>query len=231
MIYSKDTIVFAAFSTRPNGRKILDLTGSLFTRLTVLGYAGRINKRNYWWCECSCGNVLRVQRCHLNNGNSKSCGCLKVELTTKRFTTHGEGGKKISPEYRAYCSAKRRCENPNVKDYPNYGGRGIEFRFSSFDDFLAEVGRRPAEQDTLDRIDVNRHYETGNLRWIPKAMQVRNTRVNRWITIDNVTKCMAEWSETSPVSADTIWWRLNSGFCDTCAVMQPLYGKCPHRQS
>jgi hypothetical protein len=78
--------------------------------------------------------------------------------------------------YRSYVSAKGRCHNPNVCNFKWYGGRGIKFRFSSFDEFYAELGDRPTGM-TLDRIDVNGHYEPGNVRWLPLAEQQRNRRV------------------------------------------------------
>lgn len=43
--------------------------------------------------------------------------------------------------------------------------RGIEFRFESFDEFFAEVGRRPTPKHSLDRIKNNGHYEKGNVHW------------------------------------------------------------------
>lgn len=92
------------------------------------------------------------------------------------MTTHGMSG---TPEYRAYISAKKRCNNPNSEGYPNYGARGIEFRFSSFEEFFEEVGERPDNGHSLDRIDTNGHYEPGNIRWELLSTQNNNCRRRR----------------------------------------------------
>lgn len=228
MTYNKNSITFQPIPTGHRGRVIQDLTDCVFARLTVLGYAGR-NKRHYWWCECECGKIIKVQRGHLNVNGYQSCGCLTRERVIERCTTHGESAGVGTPEYRAYCSAKRRCNNPNVKEYKHYGGRGIEFRFDSFEQFLAEVGRRPTPTHSLDRIDVNGHYENGNLRWTTVITQQRNTRANRLVTALGETKCIAEWAETTQASEDAISTRLKVGWCDECAVTQPSGGTCSHR--
>lgn len=77
--------------------------------------------------------------------------------------------------YRSYVAAKDRCRNANAHNFRWYGARGIEFRFSDFDVFYAELGDRPPGM-TLDRIDTNGHYESGNVRWLSLGDQQRNRR-------------------------------------------------------
>lgn len=92
---------------------------------------------------------------------------------------HGHNRKgKRSPEYRAYYHAKDRCTNPNDKGYLYYGGRGIQFLFNTFAEFLADVGLRPTKKHSLDRKNNNGHYEPGNLRWATKSEQMKNRRSN-----------------------------------------------------
>ena len=79
------------------------------------------------------------------------------------------------PEYRAYTDAKQRCNNPNCRIYKYYGGRGIEFKFKSFDEFISILGRRP-EGHSLDRIDVNGDYTPDNVRWADWSTQMNNRR-------------------------------------------------------
>lgn len=81
------------------------------------------------------------------------------------------------------AGAKQRCTNPNSRAYADYGGRGVEFRFPSVRAFaewvLMNVGFRPSASHSLDRIDNNRHYEPGNLRWATRSEQARNKRAYR----------------------------------------------------
>lgn len=83
--------------------------------------------------------------------------------------------QKTHPEYRAYHNAEQRCNNPNSQRYNSYGGRGIEFRFSSFQEFYKEVGPRPPGT-TLERHNTNGHYEAGNCSWEPDSVQRANRR-------------------------------------------------------
>ncbi|PWT76402.1 MAG: hypothetical protein C5B59_06665 [Bacteroidetes bacterium] len=76
--------------------------------------------------------------------------------------------------YVIYKLAKRRCQKVDDKDFSRYGGRGIEFRFESFSDFVSATGYRPSKKHTLDRINNNGHYEKGNLKWSTRREQMGN---------------------------------------------------------
>lgn len=78
--------------------------------------------------------------------------------------------------YWIYHDAKRRCINPNHHSYSEYGGRGIQFKFNSFEEWLNHIGPRPIGYE-MDRIDNNSHYEIGNLRWTDYSTQQKNKRI------------------------------------------------------
>jgi hypothetical protein len=84
-------------------------------------------------------------------------------------------GQPRTAERRAYLSAKRRCTSEKYVSYHRYGGRGIEFRFESYQQFLDAVGPRPSRTHSLDRINNDGHYEPGNVRWTTMSEQVRNS--------------------------------------------------------
>jgi hypothetical protein len=85
--------------------------------------------------------------------------------------THGQCRKgKCTPEYTSYASAKQRCTDQNCEKYPIYGGRGIKFLFINFEQFFAELGLKPKGM-SLDRIDTNGNYESGNVRWATASEQ------------------------------------------------------------
>jgi hypothetical protein len=84
--------------------------------------------------------------------------------------------------YKVWQMAKRRCESPSCPSYPDYGGRGITmatvFR-ESFPAFKKELGPKPSAQHTVDRIDNDRGYEPGNIRWATYKEQAHNKRPPR----------------------------------------------------
>jgi hypothetical protein len=85
-------------------------------------------------------------------------------------------------EYDAWQAMKQRCSNPRLRTWKDYGGRGIrvcdEWR-ASFFAFFDHIGPRPSSKHSVDRIDVNGHYEPGNVRWATPLEQARNRRVCR----------------------------------------------------
>lgn len=222
MTYIKDTLIFAPL---PSNKHFIDLTGRKYDRLTVLGFAARTNRQSLWYCECECGGVVRASSGNLKYKEAHSCGC------KRGGATHGETrGGGYSVEYRAYQGAKSRCQNPRFRQYANYGGRGIEFRFSSFEEFLAEVGRKPTPKHSLDRIDVNGHYESGNIRWATSQEQYRNMTKNHWIEYDGEILTLSEWSKKLGMAVSTLDGRINlRGWCVPCSFTLPLRSrKCIH---
>lgn len=149
-----------------------DLTGQTFDTWNVTGPWERKGKRIYWHCECFiCGAGKVIEAYQLKNDLAGACRACVERPGVNR--THG---KSKSPEYRAYQAAKTRCTNPRQSYFEYWSGRGIEFRFSSFEEFLECVGPKPGKTYTLDRKDNDGHYEPGNVRWVTLDVQSKNKR-------------------------------------------------------
>jgi len=122
---------------------------------------------------------------------------------------------------------KQRCLDQKSKTYPDYGGRGIrvcERWIESFEDFLADVGIRPSDRHSIDRIDNDGHYEPGNVRWATRAEQQRNRRTNRWITVNGETRVLEDRATLRGIAPTVISGRLKDGWTPEGAVMTPKGG-------
>lgn len=70
--------------------RVRDLTGERFGRLVVVGPAvlSQVlvsqHRRTHWRCRCDCGTERIVQTGNLTHGNTRSCGCLRKEVTSQR---------------------------------------------------------------------------------------------------------------------------------------------------
>ncbi len=98
------------------------------------------------------------------------------------------------PEYVLWRSAKSRCVNPRDARFSDYGGRGITMHWRSFPEFFAAVGPRPTKDHSLDRIDNDRGYEPGNVRWATRHQQQVNRRDTPRYTYRGETLSVAEWA-------------------------------------
>lgn len=153
--------------------------GKRFHRLVVLDIIDRYwdgkQYRPIMLCVCDCGSKINIRLNDLITNHTKSCKCLQVEKVISKNLTHGMSHTKV---YKAYSGAFDRCNNPNAEHYSNYGGRGIEFRFDSFEEWYEELGDPTTNKHTVDRKNVNGHYEVGNIRWATWSIQNKNKRIH-----------------------------------------------------
>lgn len=165
-------------------------------------------------CQCSCGSfgVYDVNR--LRRSDIKSCGCTRAESVRRTFTTHGDSG---SVEHLAWMSCRSRCYNVNYCKYKHYGARGIRVcdrwndPIHGYANFLADMGRRPPECTSLDRIDVNGNYEPGNCKWATQTEQMNNTRGTIRVTYSGETKGVVEWARQFGVQSYMLRYRIKQG--------------------
>lgn len=154
-----------------------DLIGQRFGRLTILSSAPSINKKTHWNCVCECGQLVTTRADSLIEGNTQSCGCLRIN---NHAVKHGHNSKKRgrTRTYNAWSGLKQRCLDPSHRDAHNYSARGITVdpRWLQFENFLADVGECP-EGMSIDRYpDNDGNYEPGNTRWATPKQQANNTR-------------------------------------------------------
>lgn len=138
---------------------------------------------------------------------------------------HGEsqgGGRTV--EYHIWEAMTQRCRNPRASGYAGYGARGIAVceRWLTYENFLADVGRRPSPRHSLDRRDNDGDYSPENVRWATPKEQARNRRTTRMLTCGGVTRCLAEWAEFSGINMKALHLRLKRGWPIERAIAEPL---------
>lgn len=209
--------------------KLNNLTGKKYGRLLVISRAENKNGRVYWYCKCDCGRTAIVSAIKLTSGETKSCGCLRKENTSKMFSKHHLTKKNL---HNAWLNMKNRCDNPKFIEYKYYGGKGITYcdEWKTFDNFMNwafnngysdkkdENGRNLL---SLDRIDTNGNYEPSNCKWSTRIEQARNKTNNVNYYYRGKTYCLTALAEISSVTIDTLRRRIKKGWCIELAVETP----------
>jgi hypothetical protein len=158
--------------------------GEKVGRLTVEDIFINEEGKKYFKCKCDCGNIKFINYDGIRKGRTKSCGCLKKEVDAQKAksmgsanTRHGMSRTRI---YKIWDKMKSRCINPNDKDYPKYGGRGITFdpRWNDFVYFYRDMKEGYSDNLTIERIDVDGNYCKSNCTWIPHNEQSKNRRTS-----------------------------------------------------
>ncbi len=178
----------------------IDLTGQKFGRLTAIS-AASWGRPTTWLCVCDCGTEITVRQGNIRNGHTQSCGCLLLENKSNLSHGHTSGGKN-SRTFGCYSNAKSRCFNPKIDRFADYGGRGISMcdRWrDSFSAFLQDMGECPDGQ-TLERDNVNGHYEPNNCRWASNEEQSRNKRNNILVDIDGKTMVLKDFAKAKGIN-------------------------------
>lgn len=195
-------------------RPLTDLVGTKVGRLSVikpLRYEGK-SGRLIVFCRCECGTEKEILAQSLRSGLTLSCGCLNKEILSSMHTrrTHGKCGTAI---YRTWRNMRTRCENPDIKEYKHYGGRGISVcdRWKKFENFYSDMGECPSKNHSIDRKNVDGDYTPENCRWATSEDQQNNKRNNVILTLGEETRTLAQWAKKLGMLQSTLWARLESG--------------------
>lgn len=142
------------------------------SRLTLISDIEKIGRRYIGLYRCECGTEKRIDAHKVQNGSTLSCGCLAKEILRRRQTKHG---RYYEPEYRVWSNMLKRCNDDRYAKW--YGNVMVHSEWvDSYDAFVRDVGRKPAPAATLDRINSKGNYVPGNVRWVTRTEQSRNTK-------------------------------------------------------
>lgn len=188
--------------------KFKDLAGQVFGRLTALEPVGKNEYRQYLWrCKCACGKECVVASGNLISGNTKSCGCLRGQAH----------GLSYDAAHVTWKNIKTRCFNPNGKSYKYYGARGITMYepwihdFKAFYDYVSKLEHCGEKGYSLDRIENDKNYEPGNLRYATQSEQNRNQHSNIWVEYQGEKMCLKGAAERSGINYDVLLRRYARG--------------------
>lgn len=191
----------------------IDLSGMRFGRLTVLErdktHCGR-GDHTYWICKCDCGKTTKVRPDALKTGAVVSCGCYHSDISSEiAKNINFKHGMTKSRIFNIWGAMKERCSNPKIKNFKNYGARGIyvckEWE-SSFEEFVKwSMNNGYSDNLQIDRINNNGPYSPDNCRWTTRKENCRNRRDNKPVTINGVFyKTISEAAEKIGISSTAI---------------------------
>jgi hypothetical protein len=201
------------------------IVGKRFGRLVGVRFDGVRDKKRHFIFRCDCGVEKSIKIALIMAGSTRSCGCLRAESMANRKTSlkHGEAAKR-TPEYRSWRAMRTRCENPNHHAYSKYGGRGIKVceRWKDYPNFLADMGRRPTLDHSLDRIDPDGNYEPNNCRWATSKQQINNRReeFHHHIEWQGERLTLSEAADRVGISNALMRWRIENWTVEK-AMTQP----------
>jgi hypothetical protein len=176
------------------------MIGEKFGFLTVTGKSTNNGKGTYKTeCICECGKTHFANTSKLRSGRTKSCGCKR--------TTHGLWG---TPEYTIWAAMIQRCNNPNNCNYENYGARGISVckEWLRFERFISDMGERPSNKHSIDRLDNDGDYTPQNCEWRTAKQQRSNTSRNVFYTYGGETMTISQWAEKMRCNKNTLRERI-----------------------
>lgn len=135
------------------------------------------------------------------------------------------GGR--TTEYSTWMAMRQRCANPKAAGYAYYGGRGVRVceRWAVFENFLSDMGRKPSEEHSLDRINPNGNYEPGNCRWTTIEVQAGNKRNSRRIFVEGEEKTASAWARDLTASDGAVRARIRMGWSPEAAATRPVQKK------
>jgi hypothetical protein len=177
-------------------------------------------ERKFVKIKCHCGKIVTIRAA--NFASARSCGCMRSALQAASKRTHGEAVVTAkTPEYTTWLGIHARCANPTGKN-ASYVGITVCDRWSSFELFLADMGRRPPKH-SIERRNSKLGYSPDNCFWATATEQARNRPDWCWsVTWKGETHPLHEWSTITGLSVTVIRNRLWRGWSEERALTQPF---------
>lgn len=190
--------------------KLKDITGQKFKNLTAVRRVANLRPgATRWLFQCDCGRLKEADAVNVVHGSTKSCGCLNLQ----RLKNRGTHQKSSSKVYFAWQGMKERCK-PDGQNKKHYFERGIvvcKAWSESFEAFYAYIGDPPTSKHTLDRVDNNKGYEPGNVRWATWEQQQNNRSFNVMVETSSGKLTVAQACRELQICRTTYYRALKSG--------------------
>src|SRR3990167_4481698 len=216
-----------------------DIVGKRFGKLTVIERIGsRLvsakTTESLWRCHCDCGGERITPAGPLQYGRTTSCGCGRRDRSPRLRHGHaGNAHKGIKPSstYTIWRGMLVRCTKPKSQAFSQYGARGITVceHWHKFENFLADMGKRPSAKHSIDRIDGDGNYEPNNCRWATSIEQQTNRSVTRRIPYRRKVYSLAALARLAGCSEETLRFRIKTGWSIERAVKTPVRRKSPSK--
>lgn len=202
--------------------KFQDLSGQKFNHLTVIEHAGRnhIGKHIYL-CKCDCGNTAILRGEDIKSGNTKSCGCVRRQMTIDKNFKHGFAH---TPMYNVWAGMKERCSRKGNRSYKNYGERGITVSndWLDYKNFHRDMVATYRDGLTLERVDNEKGYSKENCIWANRETQGNNTRRNHFIEYNGETLTISKMARKHNAKPYIVQKRIYTGWSVEKALTTPI---------
>lgn len=185
----------------------IDRTGSRYGHLTVLKYLGVIpgKVKPHWLCMCDCGEQVCVTTSNLTTGHTLSCGCAHRRMLQQRRVYPLD----LQGEYRIWRGMKQRTSSTRGKRNSRYADVPLCERWAaSFTAFIADMGKRPNNTYSIERLDNTKGYFPDNCVWASAKQQANNRCTNVHLTYLGSTKTIAQWADQLLIAAGTLRARI-----------------------
>jgi hypothetical protein len=167
------------------------IQGQKFGKLTAVQRVFKHPRIVHYLCRCDCGKETTVKKQHLQNGNTKSCGCNHLKRGSQHRDWKGYG--EISADFLGII--RRNAEVRNIdfnltiellwslflKQERRCAYSNVELKFPS-------SGKVHDGTASLDRIDNEKGYLPNNVQWVHKDINLMKRALTEKNFLDFIEK-------------------------------------------